>query len=256
MRQALQKSSMRRALSCFTLLWLLMGTHHITFAAENAIVEVPFIDVRTGPGRGFPVFHILEEGEQFVIHKRRTAWLKISTTGKREVSGWVHVDAISTIRSTDNLSLIVAGFDRNNPMGRRFGWSIAGGDFNGASAIATALSFRMTNNLSISAEVGQVFAQASNATRYGVSIRHEPFPAWRLSPYFQLGTGKIDTQPFATLIAAEDRSDQMTSVGGGLSFYLTRQFTMYLDFKQYQVLTSRDTNLEINEWKLGFSVAF
>ncbi len=234
----------------------LIATGPDVHADELVIVKTPFLEVRTGPGRGFPVFHVLEQRQQFVLHKQHTDWLKISTLDRRPKTGWVHVSDLDNVGTVEGADIAIGGNGKQSLLSRRLGWSMTGGDFNGASAISTVLSFRMTQNLHVLAEIGQVFGHSSNATRYGLSLRHEPFPSWRLSPYFQLGTGQIDTRPFATLIAAQDRSDQMSSVGGGMKFYLTRQFTMHVDFTQHQVLTSRDTNEEINEWKLGFSVAF
>jgi hypothetical protein len=38
--------------------------------------------------------------------------------------------------------------------------------------------------------------------------------------------------------------------------WVTRQFLLRAEYKSYVVLTSRDDNEEVNEWKLGFSFFF
>ena len=45
------------------------------FAAdEYRVVSVadPYLELRTGPGRGYPVFHVVDRGETVEIMKRRT----------------------------------------------------------------------------------------------------------------------------------------------------------------------------------------
>ena len=88
------------------------------------------------------------------------------------------------------------------------------------------------------------------------SVQHMPFPHWRVSPYFSLGTGLFSAQPFSTIVQAEDRKDQALSVGAGMNLYLARRFMLHLDYRRHTVLTSRENNEEIDEWKLGISVFF
>ena len=39
---------------------------------QKILVADPFIELRTGPGRGYPIFHVAERGQEVVIVKRRT----------------------------------------------------------------------------------------------------------------------------------------------------------------------------------------
>jgi hypothetical protein len=41
-----------------------------------------------------------------------------------------------------------------------------------------------------------------------------------------------------------------------LIFYLTDRFILRVEYKRHTVLTSRDDNEEIDQWKAGFSVFF
>jgi hypothetical protein len=89
-----------------------------------------------------------------------------------------------------------------------------------------------------------------------VNIVHQPFPAWRISPFFTLGTGVIHVQPKATLVQVEDRTDQEAHVGFGVRTHLGRRFMLRAEYKSYVVFTSRDENEEVDEWKAGFAVFF
>ena len=58
--------------------------------AEGPSVTVadPFLELRTGPGRGYPVVHVVERGETVRVDARRTDWFQVVDAGGRE--GWVH----------------------------------------------------------------------------------------------------------------------------------------------------------------------
>ena len=63
------------------------------FAKEQPVVQVtdPFIEMHTGPGRGYPVFYVAGEGEQIKRLKRRTDWFKVELKrGEHTIKrGWV-----------------------------------------------------------------------------------------------------------------------------------------------------------------------
>jgi hypothetical protein len=89
-----------------------------------------------------------------------------------------------------------------------------------------------------------------------LNIVHTMYPDWRATPFFTLGAGEIHTVPKATLVATTDRTDSLAVVGAGVRTYLTRRFVFRAEYKSYVVLTSRDDNEEIREWKAGFSFFF
>ena len=60
-----------------------------TWADDDPQVTVndAFINVHNGPGRGYPVFHVVERGETITLLKSRTDWIKIKTYLGN--TGWV-----------------------------------------------------------------------------------------------------------------------------------------------------------------------
>ena len=42
-------------------------------------VSGPYIELHSGPGRGFPVFHTVERGGEVALLKRRTDWYRVRT---------------------------------------------------------------------------------------------------------------------------------------------------------------------------------
>ncbi len=50
-------------------------------------VAEPYLELSTGPGRGYPVFHVVDRGELVEVLKRKTDWFKVRTGKGKE--GWV-----------------------------------------------------------------------------------------------------------------------------------------------------------------------
>ena len=62
-------------------------------------VATPYVELHSGPGRGFPVFHTVERGGTLVLVKRRTDWVKVRTEG--DVEGWAHRQAVERAAAGD-----------------------------------------------------------------------------------------------------------------------------------------------------------
>jgi uncharacterized protein YgiM (DUF1202 family) len=58
-------------------------------AADGERVQVAdaFLELHTGPGRGYPVFHVAARGEWVAITLRHTDWFQVRTD--KGVEGWV-----------------------------------------------------------------------------------------------------------------------------------------------------------------------
>jgi uncharacterized protein YraI len=225
------------------------GSHQTTVADA-------FLEMRTGPGRGYPVFHVAEQGEVISVTRRRTDWFKVTTNTRPPKAGWVHISQM--VRTVDDSGDLVkfSHTDLASVADRRWEWSMSGGDFQGASAISSSVTYRFNRNIALQVQASQILGDVSDGMMLVVSIQHSPFPHWRLSPYFQLGTGVLHTEPFSTIVQSDDRTNQTINAGAGVNYYLVRRFLVFLDYRYHNVLTSRNENEEISEWKLGVSVFF
>ena len=67
------------------------------FAADRnaltVIVVDPYLELHTGPGRGFPIVQVVPRGETVQVLKRRTDWFQIRDAAGHE--GWVHRSQIA-----------------------------------------------------------------------------------------------------------------------------------------------------------------
>jgi len=62
-------------------------------------VTAPFVELRTGPGRGYPITHIAERGENIRVFKRLTDWYKVET--QKGVIGWIKNDELNDSLTED-----------------------------------------------------------------------------------------------------------------------------------------------------------
>jgi len=243
-----------RILVVLALLMVLFGPGQ-SLASEVTVVQ-PFIELRTGPGRGYPIFHVALEKEKVIILKRRTDWFKVETLGKQPKTGWVHLSQMSETTDHEGAKAVFANSSTEDAINRRWEWSMGGGDLDGAATISTSVSFHLTRNIAIQIQGAQVLGEFSDGWMGTGNIQHSPFPHWRVSPYFQIGTGILKTKPFSTIVQAQDQTDQTLNVGGGVNIYLSRRFISFIDYRYHTVLTSGNSNKEISEWKIGISTFF
>ena len=226
--------------------------------ADEAMVEVvvagPYLEMRTGPGRGYPVFHVVDRGETITVLKRRTDWFRVRTREGKE--GWVRRDEMEQTLTPAGGQTRFAEADIGDFSRRRWEAGVLVGDFECRADISAYAGYALTRILSSELSVSNVFGKFSDAVVGSVSLLAQPFPEWRISPFFSLGTGVIYTDPNVTLVDETDRTEQIGSVGAGVRVYLTRRFIVRAEYRNHVIFQDKDDNQEINEWKAGFAFFF
>jgi len=228
----------------------------IVYADEVQTTKVAeaYIELHTGPGRGYPVFHVVERGQQIRLIKKRTQWYKVESPDKK--IGWVHEEEIALTLNADGSTYDAGQIAQRDFQSRQFEAGVLTGNYGGATALSLYGGWNFTENLATELALTQALGNVSDITFATVNLLHHPFPDWRYSPYFKLGTGIITTKPQATLIQAVDRTDETVHVGGGVKIYVSRQFFVRVEYNKHTILTSRNDNDEVEEWKIGISVFF
>lgn len=239
------------------LLALLVGLNQPAWAKKESIevtVNAAYIEMRSGPGRGYPVFHIIEKNEPAVVMKSRTDWFKVRAPDGQE--GWVHRSQMADVVTLNGDPFLIPDGNFGEYAAHSVEFGLLGGDFGGASSITGIVGYRFTPNLTAELNLMQATGDFSDSKAVSVNMINDPFPNWRASPYFGVGAGMIRTEPAATLVKTEDRTDSLINVTAGVRVYLTRKFLFRLEYKHNVILTSRDANEMVREWKAGFSVYF
>ena len=227
-------------------------------AAEDVLRQVavadPYLEMHTGPGRGYPIFHVIDRGESVDIVKQRTDWYLVRADNG--VEGWVDQAQMELTLNPDGTEVDFARATLEDFTNAKWESGVLAGDFGGANIISIYGSYSIDPHVSIELWGSQILGNNSNGWMGSLNLVHETFPDWRVSPFFTLGAGVIHTKPKSTIISGDDRTDQVGHVGAGLRVYTTRRFVLRVEYKSYVVFTSRDDNEEVGEWKAGFAFFF
>ena len=221
---------------------------------RTVIVADPYLEMRTGPGKGYPIFHVVDRGESVGIIMQRTEWYLVRADNGKE--GWVsRAEMELTLQPDGNpVSFDEAGLD--DFTNAKWELGVLAGDFGGANITSLYGSYSLNPNVAVELWGSQILGNFSNGWMASVNLVHEAFPEWRISPFFTLGAGAIRTEPKSTIIQGQDRTDQIGHVGAGFRVYATRRFLLRAEYKSYVVFTSRNENEEVEEWKVGFAFFF
>lgn len=213
-----------------------------------------YIDLRTGPGRGYPILQSVERGATIDVIKRRTDWFLVRTD--RDNEGWVHrTQLVRTLNARgENVTLAEYGLEEFGKRTLEFG--VMTGEFEGANGITVYGDYFITPQLSAEASFMQALGNVSENQLISAGLQHHFVPTWRVSPYVGIGVGNLSIKPSATLIESEDRRDVTRYAQGGISVHLLERFMFRLDYRHHLILTHRDYNEEIDEWKAGFAVFY
>ena len=221
---------------------------------RSVVVADPYLEMHTGPGRGYPIFNVVDRGDSVDIIKQRTDWFLVRTARGKE--GWVDRAQMEQTLQRDGEQFSLRRATIEDFTNAKWETGILAGDFGGANIISLYGSYSLNPNVSVELWGSQILGNYSNGWMASANIVHETFPEWRVSPFFTLGAGYIRTEPKSTIVLPEDRNDQIGHVGAGFRVYVTRRFLVRAEYKSYVVFTSRDENEEIEEWKVGFAFFF
>ena len=231
-----------------------MAAAYADDAAQVVKVADPFLEMHTGPSVGYPIFNVIKRDETISIIKQRTTWYLIKDYKEKE--GWVHRSQLAKTLTLDNEKIEIKDITRENYLEHDWEMSMIGGSFGGLSMMTLSSSYNFTHNLSTEIYVSQILGDFSSRMLLGASLMQQPFPDWKVSPYFSLGTGIIKTSVRSTLSQIQDATDFAANVSLGIKMYLTRRFILRTDLKKHIIFQSRDKNEEITSWQVGFAFFF
>ena len=217
-------------------------------------VTQPYAELRTGPGRGYPVFHVVERGAEFRPLRQRTDWILVEA--RDGTRGWMH-------RATMEMTVAPGGervrFSRaglQDWQQRRIELGFALGDFEGDPLFSFRAGYRLGRHFLAEAQLLQAAGSFSSTTVWHANLQVLPFPDARIAPFFSLGAGRLRNEPKSTLVDAEEVSEMVGNAGLGARGWLTRRFLVRGDLRHYVFTRDVNNNDDFTEMSLGFSVFF
>jgi len=221
----------------------------------QVFVSTPYLELHTGPGRGYPVFNVVDRDASVDVLKRYTDWFKVRTVSG--VEGWASAHDMEQTLLADGTHFRYDVGDLNAFTSHRFeAGAFFYGDYGGASAVSLYGAVFVNPNLAAELSIGEFLGKSADGTTADLGLVHIFYPQARLAPFVMLGTGVVRIEPKATLAEPNDRTEQSAYVGGGLRYYLTRRFFLRGEFKEHIIFTNRNQNQQVDEWKFGFAFFF
>lgn len=252
-------STMLKKLIVILLMYLF--TVNVCIAAtdkfQQVIIADPFIEMSTGPGSGYPIFHVIERGELVEIILQRANWYKIRN--KKGKEGWVPFKQLSKTLSANGEPVKFSTQIHEDFSQRNWEWGVLGGEFGGAPIFTAYGSYLFNKNFATEASFSQSIGDSSSSLIYKIGILIQPFPEWKYSPFFHMGTGIINVKPASNLVQPVDQENQFSNITIGLRTHLTQRIILRLEYNDYVIFSAtkdNDDNEDITGWKAGFAIFF
>lgn len=246
------------ALTSLLIATLLVGLAGPAAARQREYLQLfvvqPYLELRTGPGRGYPVTQVVAAGESVDVLFRRTDYFRVRT--EKGIEGWAGARDMMKTQLADGSLFSVDLGDRDGFRTHRWELGIFAGDFDGANYVSGYGAFSLNDNLKVELTASQYLGDQRSGSLLDVGLTHVFAPEWRLSPYISIGGGLFHVDKDAQRPNLIDRSDQSAYVGLGARYYLTKRFFLRGEYKERVVFTSRNDNEELREWKVGLACFF
>ena len=220
--------------------------------AVEVVVTQPYLEMHSGPGRGYPVVYVVGRDEVVKVLFSRTDWYKVRAPRGQE--GWVRRADLAVTKLSSGAPAPIPPYPEF--IGHRWEVGAGYGVFNHENLVTAYGDFALTDSLDAEFAIGQAFGNIDNRYVATFGLRHTFIPEWKwFSPTVGIGGGyqyidnKEPPRPAQT-------HDPMAYVSLGARGFVTRRFMWRADWRKYTVFTNQNQNEEPEEWKVGLAVFF
>ncbi len=223
-------------------------------AAEQVQITDPYIELHTGPGRGFPVFFVAPREQWIGIELRHTDWFKVRTADDKV--GWVHRKQLESTLTAAGDKKTFRDMVLDDYLSRRIQMGAAWGQFKSEPMLKLWTSYRLSETLSVEGTLGQVQGLFSGTDFWHANVVSEPWSDQRISPFFSIGLGKFKNIPNPSLVGAAPTDAQLANASFGVRYYLTERFVLRSDYSFYTAFVADTRSLEYRAVTAGISFFF
>jgi opacity protein-like surface antigen len=220
----------------------------------TVIVEESYIEMHTGPGRGYPIFNVVEQGQTVEILKRKTNWYKIRSADNK--TGWTNAAQLAHTLKPTGVPVDLPEVSRGDYLKSHWRVGFTGGSMEGASTFSVTAGFRPFRwGAELEVEGGKIFDESVTSDYYGVNLLFEPPIEWTITPYVSVGGGKLSLNDRQKVVANDAGSPSYYSLGVGASYYVVSNLVVRGGYRSYSISTDED-RVWLNAWAIGLSLFF
>ena len=225
-------------------------------ADEGPRVQItdPYIELHTGPGRGFPVFHVAQRGDWIELRSRHTDWFRVRTDAGKV--GWVDRAQLSTTLSESGGLTSFRDVVLDDYLHRRAEFGGGWGHFSGSSMFKLWGTYNLNDVFAMELSAGQVQGLYSGTSFWQLDILAEPWADRRLSPFFGIGVGKINNIPNASLVSDISNNAKLANATVGARYHLTDRLIARIDWTEYTAFVSSGQTDQYHALAIGLAFFF
>ncbi len=221
---------------------------------EQLTVSAPYVELHTGPGRGYPVFFVAERGAALTLQLRRTDWFQVRTAEGRV--GWVPRAQLESTLTAAGATRSFRDLLLDDYLARRLEVGGHWGQFEGEPALRVSAQVRLADAFGIEAGFGQVQGRYAGTEFWHFNLNAEPWSDQRLSPSFGVGFGRFRNVPNLSLVDARRTNAPLATATLGLRWHLSTRFVLRADYSLYSTFVSDERTLEYRALSAGLAFFF
>lgn len=241
---------------CLVVMLNVLSTSSAVAGSDKLNVQVmdKYLELRSGPGKGYPVFHVVEQGRSLEIGMRRTDWYQVYTHDG--VTGWVDREQMQKTLDEAGINLTLRDQVLEDFLRQKLEIGFIFGSYDNASLFGVMGSWKLSDGYSVQLDLGQVSARYFSQENVNISLVAHPFSSTRISPFFSLGVGDMSRTPSKTLISNIKTDAYTAHVALGARMYITRNFIFRGLLRHNAVFVDNDRTFEFSEFGVGLSFFF
>ncbi|MEN8206052.1 MAG: SH3 domain-containing protein [Pseudomonadota bacterium] len=222
---------------------------------DSVFLEVtePYIEMHTGPGRGYPVFNVVEQGETIEILKRKTNWYKVKSADDR--AGWTKASQLAHTLKPTGIPVDLPEVNHGDYLKSSWRVGFSAGQVEGANTFSISAGYRPLSWAGVELEWGKIFDDSVTSDFYGANLLVEPMPDWTVTPFVTTGAGKFSFNNRHKVLVEDTGTSSYISFGAGANYYIGRNFVMRGEYRWYSVSTD-DDSVGLNSWRIGLNTFF
>jgi hypothetical protein len=221
---------------------------------ERLQVAEPFLELHTGPGRGYPVFFVVERQQWVVVELRRTDWFRVRAEGGQV--GWVPRPRLEATLTEAGGAKTLRDLVVDDYLARRVEFGGALGRFKTEPMLKLWLQYRLADTVGAEFTVGQVQGLYSGTDFWHLGLSSEPWSDRRFSPFMSVGLGKFANDPNYSLVDAVPVNAKLGNLTLGVRWHVSERFTARLDWSLYTAFVSDARSTEYRAITAGVGFYF